>query len=132
MRPRGPILSRKGDRGAQSETWSSACTLLPTHTHNLFEGGQGKEEEPNRRRGTAGKGGKTTRGSAAARPTLTRDWGALLPKSLIKACAMDRHSLISDLIQSDQRICAVASGFAQTILLHPGAPFDPVPQLAHL
>ena len=42
------------------------------------------------------------------------------------------HSLISDLIQTDQRICAGASEFAQTILLHLGAPFGPLPQLAHL
>ena len=50
-----------------------------TGTNTTQHKKKGKEEgETNTTRGTAEKGGRTNRGSTAARPdpTLTRDWGA--------------------------------------------------------
>ena len=44
----------------------------PPRTHKEGQGGQGS---PNRRKGAAGNGERANRGSTAARPTLTRDWG---------------------------------------------------------
>ena len=41
---------------------------------SIGNGNQGKGD-PNRRKGAAGKRGGGDRGSTAARPTLTRDWG---------------------------------------------------------
>ena len=43
----------------------------PPRTHKEGQGGQGK---PNRKE-QLGRGGRANRGSTAARPTLTRDWG---------------------------------------------------------
>ena len=81
-RERARVLTRNFTQRTQSHRepptrpnwalWANIGTPTP-QTNKGRQGGQRKEEAPNRRRG-AGKRGRTIRGSAAARPTLTRDW----------------------------------------------------------
>ena len=68
---KNPTPNGSRPRGLIGHWRMSTQETPPPRTHKEGQGGQGK---PNRQKAT-GEGRSDNRGSTAARPTLTRDWG---------------------------------------------------------